>query len=138
MTAPELWRVIPSLPGILASSHGRLMVVPTIGDMPKGSTRHYSSRARKGSWDGVRHIFMWKGKTYKVARLVCEAFNGPQPFDGAVCMHLDENSRNNAPANLCWGTQKENLNAPGFIAYCKARLGDDSPTIKGRHRREAT
>lgn len=64
-----------------------------------------------------RYVFQFKGKTYRVARLVCEAFNGPPPFNGAVCMHRDENSANNAPENLAWGTQKENLNAPGFLAY---------------------
>lgn len=75
---------------------------------------------------------MYRGKTYKVHRLVCEAFNGPPPFQGAVCMHLDEDYRNNRPDNLAWGTQKENLNAPGFIAYCRSRTGENSPTAKGR------
>jgi hypothetical protein len=29
-------------------------------------------------------------------------------------MHVDEDSRNNKPTNLKWGTQKQNLNFPGF------------------------
>ena len=49
-------------------------------------------------------------------------------------MHLDENARNNKPENLRWGTQKENLNAPGFIAYCKSRTGDNNPYRKGKAR----
>jgi hypothetical protein len=73
-----------------------------------------------------------RGKTYKVARLVCEAFNGPSSEEKNVCMHLDENSGNNSLDNLAWGTQKENLNAPGFIAYCHTRTGEDSPVLKGR------
>jgi hypothetical protein len=113
------------------------MVAPFIGQMPNGGPKHYGGRARKGQWDGARYIFVWKGKTYKVARLVCEAFNGPIPFDRAVCMHLDENARNNVPSNLRWGTQKENLNAPGFIAYCKSRTGENSPWTKGRRRNAA-
>jgi len=76
-------------------------------------------------------IFQYKGKTYKVHRLVCEAFNGP-PFEGAVCMHLDSDYKNNKPENLAWGTQKENLNHPAYIAYCKTRVGKNSPTYKGR------
>lgn len=52
-------------------------------------------------------------------------------------MHIDENSRNNKPANLAWGTQKENLNAPGFIEYCKGRVGENSPTTKGRRAKVA-
>lgn len=54
--------------------------------------------------------------------MVCEAFHGvqPHPYPQSVCMHLDENSRNNRPENLAWGSQKENLNAPGFVAYCRS------------------
>lgn len=132
MAEPELWRVIPSLPGVLASTRGRLMVVPTVGTMPNGGVRHYSGRARTGSWDGNRYVFGFQGTTYKVARLICEAFHGAPPPEKPVCMHLDENSRNNVPGNLAWGTQKENLNAPGFIEYCRSRTGENSPIAKGK------
>lgn len=37
---------------------------------------------------------------------------------------------NNTESNLEWGTQKQNLNAPGFIEYCKSRLGKNSPSAK--------
>lgn len=134
---PEVWRMIPSKPGLLASSRGRIMVAPYTAPVPKGGTRQYGGYASNGQWDGKRFIYIWKKQTYKVARLVCEAFNGMAPSDDAVCMHIDENSRNNAPSNLAWGTQKENLNAPGFIAYCKARTGENSPTIKARKKRAA-
>jgi hypothetical protein len=79
-----------------------------------------------------RFIIVYKGKTYKVARLICEAFNGDRPSQKSVCMHKDENAANNRPDNLEWGTQKENLNAPAFLEYCKARTGEDSPWVKGR------
>jgi HNH endonuclease len=69
---------------------------------------------------------------HKVHRLVAEAFLGPPPFDGAVVMHIDENAANNRPSNLRWGSQKENLNAAGFIEYCKSRTGVNSPIVKGR------
>jgi hypothetical protein len=77
-------------------------------------------------------IWVLRCKSHKVSRLVCEAFNGPPSKEKNVCMHLDENSRNNAPENLAWGTQKENLNAPKFIAYCHTRTWEDSPILKGR------
>jgi hypothetical protein len=128
----ELWRVVPSLPIVLASSFGRLMVVPTISPMPHGGERHYESRPRSGEWDGDRYIFCHRGKTYKVARLICEAFNGPPSPGLNTCMHGDENARNNRPENLKWGTQKINLNAPGFIEHCRGRTGENSPVIKGR------
>lgn len=132
MAAPELWRLIPSVPGLLASSRGRVMAIPFRSPVPNGGLRQYGGIARTGSWDGSRYILQWKGKSYKVARLVCEAFSGPPPSNESVCMHLDENARNNVPDNLAWGTQKENLNAPGFLEYCRGRTGENSPFIKGR------
>jgi len=129
----EVWKIIPSLPGIIASSHGRLMVVPYYGDLPQNrGQRQYGGEPTYGQWDGARFIYPIESKTHKVARLICEAFHGPQPFPEAVVMHLDENSRNNKPKNLAWGTQKENMNAPGYIAYCKSRTGENSPHAKWR------
>ena len=90
-----------------------------------GGQPHYGQDSGEG-----RMIFVYKGKTYKVHQLVCEAFNGPKQ-EGQVCMHLDENYKNNKPDNLAWGTQKENLNAPGFIDYCRNRTGDNNPRKKG-------
>jgi len=71
-------------------------------------------------------------RTLKVARLVCEAFHGPAPEGKPNVLHRDENSAHNSPDNLYWGTQKENLNAPGFVAYCRSRTGDSSPYRKGK------
>lgn len=129
-----IWRLVPSLDSYLASSEGLLMRLPRLLPMPHGGLRAYGGEPTTGQWDGNRYIITVEGKTYKVHRLVCEAFHGSPPFDGAVCMHLDENAANIAPTNLSWGTQKENLNAPGFIAYCRSRTGDNSPTTKARRR----
>lgn len=107
------------------------MIVPRINTQGLGP-KQYGGTPTYGQWDGERYIYARKGyKTQKVARLVCEAFNGMPP-DGAVCMHLDEDSRNNKPENLRWGTQKENLNAPGFLEYCRGRTGENNPFLKGR------
>jgi len=130
----ETWRIIPSLPQYLASTQGRLMRVPFIGAMPHGGTKHYGGKPTIGVWhlDQRRYCLMYRGHTYKVARLICEAFHGAAPLSKPVCMHLDENSRNNKTDNLAWGTQKENLNAQGFVAYCHSRTGENNPFIKGR------
>lgn len=115
----EIWRTVPSKPEFLVSSEGRFMVAPYRGEMPNGGERPYGGEPRFGVWnkqDG-RFITVYKGKTYKVHRLVCEAFHGPPPNDASVCMHIDENAANNRPDNLKWGTQKENLNAEGFREY---------------------
>jgi hypothetical protein len=134
----EVWRLVPSAPWFMASSEGRIMVVPYEAKTPHGGVRQYGGYPHYGAWNkkDKRFITFHKGKTYKIARLVCEAFNGRPPFDRAVCMHMDENPSNNKASNLSWGTQKENLNAPGFIAYCKSRTGENNPMIKGRKKRE--
>lgn len=131
MTAKEIWRRSPSAPDLLVSSFGNVMVVPHEAPMPYGGKRFYGGQPTRGQWDGNRYIYPRKGhKTLKVARLVCEAFNGP-PSPGQLAMHEDENSRNNKPDNLRWGTQKENLNYPGFLDHCRGRTGDDNPYRKG-------
>lgn len=81
-------------------------------------------------------ICIYKHRTYKVHRLVCEAFNGPPPPGTQCCMHLDEDFRNNRPENLKWGTQKQNLNAPGYLAYCSSRRGDHNPMVVGQRIKE--
>lgn len=116
------WRAIPSLPDYEASSAGTVRRRPFSQAMPNGGTRTYGGTETTGAWDGARFIISYRGKSRKIARLVCEAFHGPA--NGRVCMHLDEDARNNRPDNLAWGTQKENLNFPGFKAK-RARLSSE-------------
>ena len=114
----EVWRM-SSVDGLMVSSLGRYMLVPSIASMPHGGYRHYETAPRKGVLpnDDPRPIVATKGKAYRLHKLVCEAFNGPKPFDNAVVMHLDGDSTNNCATNLKWGTQKENLNHEKFLEY---------------------
>lgn len=48
------------------------------------------------------------GRQHSVHRLVCEAFNGPPPFPGALVRHLNDVKTDNRAENLAWGTMKEN------------------------------
>lgn len=107
--------------------------------MPNGGVRAYTTKPTFGhrtkASKTAKHVYLGVRTRYfgniKVHQAVCEAFHGPkQP--GQVVLHIDEDATNNRPENLRWGTQKENLNMPAFIAYCKARTGDDSPYRKGR------
>ncbi len=131
----ETWKSVPSDPTLEASSEGRIRVVSHLGPLPNGGFRKYGGTPTKGQWakDAKRYIYCRKGhKTRKVAILVCKAFRGIAPKDKPYCIHIDEDSKNNKPGNLKWGTQKENLNCPKFIEYCKSRTGENSPTIKGK------
>lgn len=112
------------------------MVKPYRGEMPNGGFRSYGGTPHFGVWNkqDSRFIIVYKGHSHKVHHLVCEAFNGPRVCDGGsrvVCMHLDENSANNRPDNLKWGTQKENLNAEGFKLYRSCK--DHAATLVAVH-----
>lgn len=144
--AREIWKPVPSEPGVLASSWGRILRPPRHAVMPRGNYRLYTPRpcvgqissAKKEAAHRLRIIMIHDPskasgqRPRKVHQLVCEAFHGSRPSPNAVVIHTDEDSLNNRPENLRWGTQKENLNAPGFLAYCKGRTGEDSPIIKAR------
>jgi hypothetical protein len=134
----EIWKPVPSKPGIMASSFGRLLLPERQAEMPNGGVRSYKPKPTFGykvkASKNARHQYMGLcNKFYgnmKIHRLVCEAFHGLAPFPNAVVIHNDEDATNNRPDNLKWGTQKENLNMPGFIEYCRSRVGENSPHAK--------
>jgi hypothetical protein len=57
-----------------------------------------------------------------VHRLVARHFIGESPFDGAVVMHLDDDTKNNQVGNLRWGTDKEN--AQDKVSKCRQPRGN--------------
>lgn len=140
----EIWKPVPSEPGVLASSLGRILQAPGYAPLPNGGYRAYLpeprfgqvSKARKNAKHTYMHVMLKRygdgprQQPRKVHQLVCEAFHGPKPFANAVVIHLDENAHNNRPENLKWGTQKENLNMPKFKEYLRARTGKNSPRAK--------
>jgi hypothetical protein len=133
---------IPSIPGAFANDLGQVKLPETVCEMPNGGNRVYRTKwifgARKRASKNARREYfgvMYRGKNYKIHRLICEAFHGPASVDFPLVIHLDEDGTNNMPENLKWGTQKENLNMPGFIEYCQSRTGENSPVVKGRRKK---
>lgn len=126
----EIWKTVPSKPRIEVSSFGRIRRKSHRKKMPHGGSREYRAEPKFGyitrASKSARHEFFgvyYRGiGNVKVHRAVCEAFNGPPPPDKPVVIHKNENSLDNRPENLCWGTQKENLNAPGFIEFKSTKL----------------
>ncbi len=124
----EIWRPVPSKPEIMASSHGRVLFPPRMVRMPNGGERKYETkptiwsvrRAKKGAKHCYRGLWMRHYGNIKVHQLICEAFHGPKPSPKHEVMHRDEDGLNNRADNLLWGTRKENLNAPGFLEYCRS------------------
>ena len=134
--AAEIWRDVPSLPEYQASSLGRIRRKRFEAPMPNGGIRHYGGHAWYGTWtdDEPRPLMRFRGKTYRVSILVCEAFHGPKPQPRAIAMHADHDPQNNRPTNLSWSTQKVSLNRQAFIDYCRSRTGDHSPIAIHRAR----
>lgn len=138
----EIWKPVPSIEGMMASSLGRVILPVREFEMPNGGKRKTNPKPTYGNKckasKTARHQYMGIYNRYlgnmKVHRLVCEAFHGKPPFDKAVVIHLDEDGTNNRADNLKWGTQKENLNMPKYIEYCKSRTGENSPRVKGRNK----
>lgn len=132
----EIWKEVPSFPLLEASSIGRVRSKPYEVAMPNGGIRIRQMAPTLGvmvtssSGNYARFKITFRRKNYLVHRLVCEAFHGASPFENADVLHGNEDGADNRPENLSWGTRKENLNAPGFIAYCKSRTGDKSPRTK--------
>ena len=128
---------IPSIDGAYANELGQVKLPEHVASMPNGGKRLYKTKwvygsMRKAKKDAAHKYFgiLCKGKNYKVHRLVCEAFHGPQPKGKPIVLHLNEDATDNRPENLRWGTQKQNLNMPKFIEYCKSRTGENSPRAK--------
>jgi hypothetical protein len=128
LVVAEIWKPVPSYPGILASSEGRILLPPGYAPLPNGGYRVYLpepvrgviTRAHKDAAHSYLGYWTRKYGNIKVHQAVCEAFHGPKPFPKAVVIHKDEDAHNNAPSNLKWGTQAENLNAPGFLEWCRS------------------
>jgi hypothetical protein len=134
----EIWKPVPSKPEIMASSLGRILLPEREALMPNGGIRKYFTKPTYGNTvkasKTARHTYKGMYNKFfgnlKIHRLVCEAFHGAAPEGKPYVIHIDEDAHNNRPENLRWGSQEENLNMPKFIAYCKSRVGDESPIRK--------
>jgi hypothetical protein len=94
-------------------------VIPRLPDHEIGDAGHVRRLRQSGNWIAGKvlraHLagkgyltVAIRGKKYAVHRLVCEAFNGPPPFEGAMVRHLNDQKQDNRPENLAWGTMKDN------------------------------
>lgn len=129
----EQWKTIQSAPHYEISSLGR--VRRSIPDWQgKYAGRILApSRQRRGY---LAHVLCTsEGRiTRKVHRLVCEAFNGPQPDDKPHCAHRDGNVANNTPDNLYWATAQENADdRERHGTTCRGPMMERRKPIGDRH-----
>lgn len=160
----EIWKPVPSEPGVLASSWGRILQAPSYAPLPNGGYRTYLpeptyglvTKARKGAVHEYRLVMLkrragegGRQKPRKVHQLVCEAFHGAKPFPAAVTLHDDEDGLNNLPGNLSWGTRKRTSACRSTERLCLpehrlcratvlARMEDFAPCLLPAKRRPET
>lgn len=104
------WKDIPSCPGYVASSEGKIGRV-----LPTGHVRVLRPYVRskrdvrgRGSYLTVSISIRNVRRSAYVHRLVCEAFHGPPPSSSHQACHGPLGATSNDPQNLRWGTPEEN------------------------------
>jgi len=130
-------KLIDEIDGAFVNDKGEIKLPECKAETPNGGIRKYKTKWRFGiitkASKSARHEYygiVYKGKNYKMHRIICKAFHGPAPDGKPIVIHINENALDNRPENLRWGTQKENMNMPNYIEYCKSRTGKDSPRYK--------
>lgn len=114
------WRPVPGWP-YEASSAGRVRHVDSLEPLA-GKIDKY----------GYRKIILCDGTERRWdtsnAIVVCTAWHGPKPEAAEVVRHLNGNPADDAPSNLTWGTQQENM--ADKYAHGTAQFGENSTNAK--------
>lgn len=101
----EEWKPVSDYPDYLVSDRGRVMRCRSTHQKRAGQILALVTV------QGYRKIGLWRDGVCKqvfLHRIMCDAFNGPAPFEGALVRHLDGDPLNNRPENLAWGTHQDN------------------------------
>lgn len=93
----EIWLPIKDWPNHQVSNLGRV----------KGSTKVLNLHLQDG-YPKVTLVDGPRTKTFRVQRLVCEAFHGPAPFIGAEVLHKNHVRHDVSATNLYWGSHQAN------------------------------
>lgn len=103
----ELWRGIPSAPDYKASETGRIarFAPAKTRTVPYLLPASISGRA----YAKAKLTIDSQKKMVAIHRIVCEAWNGPQPIGLDHCCHCNGDPTDNRPGNLRWDTCKGNL-----------------------------
>jgi hypothetical protein len=96
------WFEIPGFSGYCAKPTGEVLTKKT-GRISKGSMSGRYLRVAAYRDGAKKHTLEY------LHIIICLAFKGPPPFDGAVVLHLDNDRTNVSADNLKWGSQSENI-----------------------------
>ncbi len=103
-TLPEEWRTVVSFPDYEVSDLGRVRRITPSRYKNRGCPYILSLTIDK---DGRVKVALLRNK-FRVATLVCTAFNGDRPSPKHEVAHWDGDPSNNVKTNLRWATHKEN------------------------------
>lgn len=92
----EEWRACQTWPGMQASTHGRIARAGGVLKTHRNKRTGYHQAGSAYPMNGRRAV------------LVADAFHGPRP-KGALVRHLDGTRDNDRPANLAYGSQRDNF-----------------------------
>lgn len=109
----ETWKTCTEFPEYQVSTDGQIRSIYTMRPLLGGIDK-----------DGYRRLIVCSGGRRvcrNVRELVCSTYHGPRP-EGAVIRHIDGSRTNDAPSNLAWCTQKENM--ADKLAHGTAQRGE--------------
>lgn len=134
------WRISPSFPDYEVSEFGAVRRCrPGLRGGVVGKVLKPYRRA-----DGYNMFILRRDNSshhVRAHQLVCEAFNGPKPSDGAEVCHYDGSRDNDHWSNLRWDTRKANHadkvrhgTAPRGVRHPAAKLSEpDIADIRSRY-----
>lgn len=106
------YRDIPGFPGYRVGDDGSIWFAWVNCRWGRRLTDRWKQMKIATHWKGYLYVNLTppeggRYKTFRVHRLVLEAFVGPCP-EGMECRHLNGVRNDNRLANLAWGTKEEN------------------------------
>lgn len=106
------YREIAGFPGYRVGSNGTVLVAWVTCRSGRKLTSNYRNMKLSLTSNGYARVNLTPAdgtayRTFRVHRLVLEAFSGPCP-DGSECRHLNGIKTDNRLENLRWGTGAEN------------------------------
>lgn len=108
----EIWKPVTGYDGYEISNLGNLHCWNCQSGSGTVLSEPRTLRATRFSGKNYYRFIIYKSgkpKSFRVHRLVAQAFLEPQPTPKHIVMHLDDDCANNQASNLKWGTHKDNM-----------------------------